>query len=385
MVDGQAGNTGDCHREIEYLRRLVAATAARILHVDHQSTEIRHELEQKRRGFQLMAELAVSLGQEVDFESMFGSVSRRLNATINMQRTVVLFPEGGGIFVPKVLQGYAAGMREKLLGRRLAVPKEFLDPLRPAVVTGAQPPTTHGAVRTALELPYFIAAPVFFQNEAVALLVTGRSVEQRPFLPRLGRSDAETVQTVAAYLAAILTGHRLRQAESMAKHDPLTQLPNLRGATEQLHQILAVARRGSFFTATMFVDLDGFKAVNDTYGHAAGDLVLQAVARRLKSCIRESDFVGRIGGDEFVVCLSHIRRPTDAGLVAANILKALEEPIAVGDAACRVGASIGIAIFPDNGSRETDLVNAADEAMYGVKRRGKNGFAFATAKGKRTR
>ena len=387
MTDGDNSNKPDLatrkelrelRRENGYMRRLVEQTTSRMLSVDLQSIAMRYELEQKRRGFRLMAELAVTLAQDADYENVFMSVSRRINATLNMQRTAVLVPDGDRRhFRPLVLQGYPTDERDAILARRIVVGQELLDPMHPILITAAEPVTRLGSLREALALPYLIAAPVMLRNEVAALLVTGRMLEQRPYLPPLGKSDVETVQTVSAYLAAILAEYRLRQAESLAKHDPLTHLPNLRGTTEKLRHMLALARRSGNFAATMFIDLDGFKAVNDTHGHAAGDIVLQIVADRLSKCVRESDFVGRIGGDEFVVVLSHIKRPGDAAVVAQKIIDSLSTPINAGGATCRVGASVGIAIFPDHGSDETALIRAADEAMYSVKGKGKNAFAFA--------
>ncbi len=372
----------DTHAEIaalrqenEYLRRLVEQTTSRMLSIDTKSIEIRHELEQKRRGFSLMAELAVTLGQEADYRTLFVSVARRINATLNMQRTAILTPEEDG-FRPVVLQGYPAEEAERIVSKPIVVDDELLSPYNHVLVTGADPVTRFGSFRQALALPYFIAAPVVLHNEIVALLVTGRTHEARPFLPRLGESDVESVRTVGAYLAAILTAHRLQQAENLAKHDPLTELPNLRGTTESLHHTLAVARRGGFYVGALFIDLDGFKSVNDTFGHATGDVVLRAVADRLLSCVRDSDFVGRIGGDEFLVVLSHVRRPEDAGIVAKNIIKKISQPIDAGKDHCKIGASVGIAIFPDHGSDEASLIDAADEAMYTVKNIGKNTLAF---------
>lgn len=363
-------------KENEYMRRLVENGVSRLLTSDAQSIAIRHELEQKRRGFRLMAELAVELGQNGDYKKVFVSVSRRINATLNMQRTVVLLPDGDNTFRPGVLQGYSAEEKEVIATRRIRIGAELLDAVRPVLVTGADPAAYMKALREALNLPYLIAAPVLLKGKTAALLVTGRMSEQQPYLPRLGASDVETVQTVAAYLAAILAEHRLQQAENLAKHDFLTELPNLRGTSERLHHTLAIAKRGGFYAAVMFVDLDGFKAVNDAHGHAAGDIVLQNVAERLRSCVRESDFVGRIGGDEFIVVLSHVRLPKDAKVVAKKIIESINAPIVAGGVECRVGASVGIAIFPDHGSDEASLIRAADEAMYSIKSKGKNGVAF---------
>lgn len=367
----------ELRRKAEYLNRLVEQTAGRLLSADASCIAIRNELEQKRRGFRLMSELAVTLGENTDFEGVFVSVSRRLNATLNMQRTAVLFPDADGEYRPSVLQGYPPEEIDALLARRIRFEEGALDPLRPLLVTGADAVTHMGGLREALALPYLIACPVLSNERVVAVLVTGRVTEEMPFLPRLNDSDVETVQTVSAYLGAMVTGHRLRKAEDLANHDPLTRLPNLRGTIERLHHTLAIARRESFFVAVLFVDLDGFKTVNDTHGHAAGDLVLSRIAERLRRCVRESDFVGRIGGDEFLAVLSNVRQPENAAIVARNIISRLSVPIEADGAECRVGASIGIAIYPENGDDETALMQKADKAMYQVKSRGKNSFAFA--------
>jgi diguanylate cyclase (GGDEF)-like protein len=232
--------------------------------------------------------------------------------------------------------------------------------------------------RKTLGLPYLISSPILLHSEIIGLLVTGRVDEQMPFLPRLGRSDLETVQTVASYLAAIQAGYRLSEAEQLANYDPLTRLPNLRRMREGLHQILTIARRNGTLGAVLFIDLDGFKAVNDTHGHAAGDSVLNLVAKTLAETIRESDIIGRIGGDEFIAVLSNLTSVDDAVGVAEKILKRLNRPIIVCDTIrCRIGASIGISIFPNGAQDEASLIRAADKAMYSVKKTGKNAYAIA--------
>ena len=368
-------------REVAYLRNMAETTIARLFQADTQAIAIRHELEQKRLGFRLMAELAVTLGKDMDDADIFLSVSRRLNTALNMRRTIILVPEGeeDTVFKAAVLQGYTDEEKAAVRAHRLEAPPEVLRPLLPVLVTGASPEQHLANFRHILALPFFISAPVLLHNRIVALLVTGRLEESRPFMPRLGQSDVETVQTVAAYLAALMTSHRLSRAEDLARYDPLTRLPNLRHTKENLRHILAMAKRNSTRTAIMFVDLDGFKAVNDTHGHAAGDMVLQAVSDRLRHCVRESDIVGRIGGDEFVVVLANIARAEDAGAVADKIIQALAAPIDVnaGNVSCRVGASVGIAVYPDHGTEISILLSMADKAMYAVKKSGRTAFAFA--------
>ena len=126
----------------------------------------------------------------------------------------------------------------------------------------------------------------------------------------------------------------------------------------------------------MFIDLDGFKAINDNFSHSAGDEVLREVAGRIQDVICESDLLARIGGDEYVL-LSHASSRADSEGMAQRILDCLKEPISVEGAKARVSASIGIAGFPDDGEDLESLLKAADGAMYRVKKEGKNGFTFA--------
>jgi len=364
-------------REVFYLRRLSEYAAGHMLQVDLQSIAMRQELEQKRRGFSLMAELAVNLGQELDNEDFFDSVSRRLNNALNMRRTVILLPEPGGLFLPSVLQGYSREERQDLENLRLKIEPDFFNPLTPILVTGADPPERLAVLRGALKLPFLISVPLLLRDELVALLVTGRLHEQRPTSPRLGWSDVETMRTVSAYLATLVAGHRLSKVEALANLDPLTNLPNFRKTKESLRLTLSLAKRAGFKLAVLFIDLDDFKNVNDTYGHAVGDAVLYAVAERLRGSVRESDMVGRLGGDEFVAVITNLTHQEDAGLVAGKIIERLSEPIRFHGASCRIGASIGISLYPDHGSDDAALLAAADEAMYQVKKRGKNAFLFA--------
>ena len=200
-------------RELEYLRKVGEHTAAKILLLDTQSIAMRHELEQKRRGFGLIAELAVTLAKDGDYASMFLQASRRINAALNMQRTAVLTPVGDGTFIPLVLQGYPTEEEAVIATRRIRVPREFQNADSPALVTGADPGELFRAFRDDLVLPYFIACPILLHNEIAAILVTGRTIEQIPFLTRLGPGDVETVQTVSSFLAAMLAGRRMAEAE----------------------------------------------------------------------------------------------------------------------------------------------------------------------------
>lgn len=128
--------------------------------------------------------------------------------------------------------------------------------------------------------------------------------------------------------------------------------------------------------AVMFIDLDGFKNVNDSYGHAIGDLALRAVAERLQKCIRSSDSIGRLGGDEFAIVLDGARLPADAALVGERIVSTMIEPFMVEGHRLTMAASIGISVYPRDGMDAAALLRNADAAMYEAKQAGCNGFRF---------
>ena len=171
----------------------------------------------------------------------------------------------------------------------------------------------------------------------------------------------------------------------LANYDAMTGLPTIRLFKENLALELLTADRTNAKIALLFVDLDGFKAVNDTHGHDAGDAVLKEVGRRLSAILRKSDRVARIGGDEFVLMQSGISESTDSSVVAERIIRSLNEPIVIGDAIAKIGVSIGIAIYPDDGASAEQLMKAADESMYEVKRSGKNSFQFFRGTKKRSK
>ncbi len=163
----------------------------------------------------------------------------------------------------------------------------------------------------------------------------------------------------------------------LANHDALTGLPSLRLCKDRLAQSLAEARRNRQTSVVMFVDLDGFKCINDDHGHETGDLVLKAIADRIRHEIRETDTVARIGGDEFVVILTSLPEITIAERIATNLITRVGEPVHIGANVFSVGASIGISLYPQHGTTAEELIRAADKAMYAVKRGGKNGYGFA--------
>jgi diguanylate cyclase (GGDEF)-like protein len=165
----------------------------------------------------------------------------------------------------------------------------------------------------------------------------------------------------------------------LATHDELTGVPTLRLATDRLEQAMLGATRSGGMVAVLFIDLDGFKAVNDTHGHDAGDALLKAVAQRCRQVVRADDTIARKGGDEFIAILKEVEDPQAARTLAQRILDALSTPVAYGSHHLRVGASVGVAVFPEHAATADELIRAGDGAMYEAKRSGTNQVRMAQA------
>ncbi len=161
-----------------------------------------------------------------------------------------------------------------------------------------------------------------------------------------------------------------------AFHDALTALPNRANVLAQLHELLPAAQREQLEVAVMFIDLDGFKSINDTLGHEAGDEFLRRVAEALKASVRARDTVARFGGDEFVVVLERYRSRENLSAICEKILARVGAPVLVAGQKVTATPSIGVAMFPDDGAEPAELLRHADIAMYAAKQRGKAGFCF---------
>jgi diguanylate cyclase (GGDEF)-like protein len=162
-----------------------------------------------------------------------------------------------------------------------------------------------------------------------------------------------------------------------AHHDGLTDLVNRSLFLRLLNHHLELAGRNNEAMTVLFVDLDGFKDVNDTYGHSFGDLLLRGVADRLRTSVRKSDVVARFGGDEFVILLFDVESSEQVGMLAEGIVKALSQPFELGGRSVKVSASVGIALRRDGESSAEDMVVRADQAMYAAKLAGKGCHRFA--------
>lgn len=210
---------------------------------------------------------------------------------------------------------------------------------------------------------------------------------QKNFSGRVAIRGDDEIATLGTEFNKMLAELELRdvakqQAEEKLQYqaltDELTGLPNRRLLSDRLTQTLAIARRERNIVAVLYIDLDGFKLVNDSLGHMVGDLLLGQVSERLQSRIRQSDTLARLGGDEFTVVLSKLTSKEDAGRVGISLLEALSRPFFIENQEITISGSIGISLFPENGTDGADLLQQADSAMYTAKRNGKNQMMYFT-------
>lgn len=219
------------------------------------------------------------------------------------------------------------------------------------------------------QAPSWLGVPLQTAGGTVGALM----VKGAPESPAYTTHDQTLLQFVCGPVAAAIERHQLyEQLHSMARYDQLTGLANRMLLQERLQEAVEHAQRHGDKLAVLYLDLDKFKQVNDTLGHAAGDTLLQEVARRLKACVRSSDTVARIGGDEFVVLLERVQADTDAAHVAQAIQTALQVPMQLEEQRWSIGASIGIARYPQDATDLAQLFRHADQAMYRAKRQGRS-------------
>lgn len=262
------------------------------------------------------------------------------------------------------------GLLGTVVGENIAL---RLDDLRADPRSGGFPPN-HPPMQSLL------AVPISHQGPIHGRIYVCDKRDGTPF----SSEDESLALSFAHSLSLMLDNAReieeIRQAKQrldyMAHYDGLTGLPNRTLFSNQLRQAIFHARRSGTMIGVLFLDIDNFKLINDTLGHSSGDLLLQHIAVRLKSCLREDDIIARQGGDEFTLLLSGLDTVPSAAMVAQKVLDTLVRPMLIGEHETAVSASIGIALYPADGSNLDELLKNADTAMYHAKARGRNNFQF---------
>lgn len=231
----------------------------------------------------------------------------------------------------------------------------------------------------------FISGPVKEYGMMMQGFSSALSEGKRDLRGRLRIKSGDEIGMLAEDINKVLeayskTNTRRKKAEQrlmrLALYDSLTRLPNRTLFFDRMNQLLTLAKRNRYLLAVLYMDIDRFKVINDTLGHEVGDLVLQEASKRIVSCMRKSDAVARVGGDEFIGICARIAAADDASVLARKIIAALSKPFTLKGNECAIGVSIGISVYPTDGDESETLINKADSAMYRVKESGRGGYAY---------
>jgi len=290
----------------------------------------------------------------------------RALVTLNSIGDAVLCTDisGNVTYLNLVAEAMTGWRREEATGQPLAEVFRIID--------GATRKTARDPMEMAVE-----------ENRTVGLTVNCILIRRDGFESAIEDSAAPIHDRAGRVIGAVIVFHDVSAARAMslqmtysAQHDLVTNLPNRLLLNDRISQAIALARRQHRPIAVIFLDLDRFKYINDSLGHATGDKLLQSVSKRLLASVRRSDTVSRQGGDEFVILLSEITYPEDAAASAKKILLSLSAPHSIGNQDLHIDGSIGISVYPDDGEDAETLIQNADTAMYHVKETGRNNFQF---------
>ncbi|MEO8599197.1 MAG: PAS domain S-box protein [bacterium] len=307
--------------------------------------------------------LSYSMAQQVHFQQALLKREAELSAVIENANDAYVCIDQAGVVSAWNQQAQATfgWTAEEAIGSRL---DELIVPLhmREAHLAGMKRYLSSGQAKVL--------------NQRLELPALRRDGTTLPVEVRIRALEVDGQKIFSAFLHDISERKLVEELrEREARHDPLTGLPNRRGLYEMLPQAIARSNRSGTAAALLFLDLDGFKAVNDAWGHEAGDSLLREIARRLPGCLRQTDSVARLGGDEFTVLLEGLstKGHDDAIAIAEKLLKSIREPVQLGTESAQVSASIGLTFYlPGSDISPDALVKAADTAMYQAKNAGKS-------------
>jgi diguanylate cyclase (GGDEF)-like protein/PAS domain S-box-containing protein len=235
---------------------------------------------------------------------------------------------------------------------------------------------THKPAPNPMELAIRLDKPVGLTADSILVRRDGYESAIEDSAAPIHDRDGQVTGAVIVFHDVSMARAAVLEMAHLAQHDPLTDLPNRMMLNDRLTQAISLARRNHHLLAVLFLDLDGFKNINDSLGHSVGDKLLQSVSTRLLACVRKSDTVSRQGGDEFVVLLPEITRAEDAAISAEKILTELKKTHNIGEHRLHVTLSIGISSYPGNGDDAEILIKNADTAMYHAKQCGRDNYQF---------
>jgi diguanylate cyclase (GGDEF)-like protein/PAS domain S-box-containing protein len=290
----------------------------------------------------------------------------RARVTLNSIGDAVLSTDiNGNVTYLNVMAEQMTGWdRKEAVGRQLSEVFQIID----------------GATRKALQNPMELAIqqdkPVNLPTNCILIRRDGRELPIEDCATPIHHLHGQIIGGVIVFHDVTAARAMLFQMSHLAQYDALTDLPNRVVLIDRLGQAISLARRNGSKLAVLFLDLDGFKHVNDSLGHAIGDKLLQSVGIRLKQCVRNSDTVSRQGGDEFVMLLPEITHPADVAISAQKILATLRLPHSIAEHELQVTASIGLSTYPEDGDDAETLIKNADAAMYHAKENGHDNYQF---------
>jgi diguanylate cyclase (GGDEF)-like protein/PAS domain S-box-containing protein len=270
---------------------------------------------------------------------------------------------------------YLNRMAERLTGwcRAEALGRSVMDVLR---ITNGVSTAPIGDAMEILKFESSTATPTASCNNCILVRRDGLEFGIEIIVTPIHDQDGAVTGSVVAFHDVSAARARSLEMSRLAQHDSLTGLPNRVLFNDRLMQAISLAVRQDKQLAVMFVDLDQFKKINDSLGHAVGDKLLQSVSGRLVNCVRRTDTVSRLGGDEFVVLLSQVEREEDAAVSARKILRELAAPHTIDNKNLDISVSIGVSTYPSDGPDAESLMNKADTAMYEAKKQGRNNYQF---------
>jgi diguanylate cyclase (GGDEF)-like protein/PAS domain S-box-containing protein len=367
----------DARPNLDRLLRASAHIPVLLIGDDGGNDKLAHAMEQGAQDYLLRSNLDAyglaralngAIGRKAAEDALYAE-RERAQVTLNSIGDAVLSTDmfGKVTYLNRVAEKMTGWSREEAIGRPVGDVYRVID------------------AHTRVRVPSPIAQAIH-RNDTVGLAANSVLIRRDGTESGIDDSAAPIHDRFGRVTGAVTVFHDVSESRGMvakithlAQHDSLTQLPNRALFDDLLHHSIAMAGHHARRLAVLFLDLDHFKNINDSLGHSIGDRVLQEVARRLAGCVRGSDAVSRQGGDEFVILLSEIAEAQDAVLAAEKMRTALMKPYAIDDLDLHISASVGISIYPEDGTDPEALLKNADAAMYCAKSNGRNNCQFFTS------